>query len=205
MKYKAVGFDYGGVIGGVGSIGVNFTRQISELLKVDEDKYKEVYFSLNHKINTGEVATWKEFWKIFLDKFGKPEKLDEVVALSDETTRHWLQMDSNMLALIDTIRQTGFKTGLLSSATVDQGNIMRSKGLDKHFDVFHISAETKLMKPDPKAFVYFTDALGIKPRELIFIDDSEKSLSTAQECGFTPILFTGYESLTAKLKRSGIL
>jgi hypothetical protein len=34
---------------------------------------------------------------------------------------------------------------------------------------------------------------------MIFIDDSERSLSTAEQCGYTPILFTGYDELVEQL------
>lgn len=205
MRYKAVGFDYGGVIGGVGSIGVNFTRRISELLGVSEETYKEAYFSLNHKINTGEIANWREFWQLFLEKFGQPEKLGAVMALSEEATAHWGDMDKDMLRLIDELRQKGYKTGLLSNATTDNGAKMRAAGLDEHFDVFHISADIKLMKPNPKTFEGFVRELQVLPHELIFVDDSEKSLSTAEECGFTPLLFTDYGGLVVDLKKLGVL
>lgn len=82
---------------------------------------------------------------------------------------------------------------------------MRRQGLEKHFDVFQISAETKLMKPQPEAFRHFAEALGVSVTELVFVDDAEKSLSTATECGFTSILFTGKEDLIGQLQSFGIL
>jgi FMN phosphatase YigB (HAD superfamily) len=152
---KAVGFDYGGVIGGVGSTGVNFTKQISEILGVDEATYKDVYFGMNHKINTGEIESWHEFWKLFVDKIGKPEKYDAVLALSDEAERHLQIVDEKMLVLADHLRRKGYRVGLLSNTTAQNGKKMRGLGVDKHFDVFHISAETKLMKPSARAYLYF--------------------------------------------------
>ncbi|TAH33439.1 HAD family hydrolase [Candidatus Saccharibacteria bacterium] len=200
MKYKAIGFDYGGVIGGVNAIGTNFKQQVCELLDIDGDTYSNVYFAINHKINLGEIATWREFWTIFLEKTGKPERLEALMAVNDEAAKNLQIIDSKMPVLIDTLRELGFKTGLLSNTTVEGGEDMRAQGLDKHFDVFHISAETKLMKPDPEAFKRLTDDLGVKLDELIFIDDAEKSLSTAKECGFTPILFRDFDDLVRQLR-----
>ena len=60
------------------------------------------------------------------------------------------------------------------------------------------------VKPEPKAFNTFIKDLGVAMDELVFIDDSEKSLSTAKECGYTPILFKSYEQLIAALQQLGI-
>lgn len=205
MNIRAIAFDYGGVIGGVGSTGLNFTKQICEILGVDEATYKDVYFGMNYKINTGEIDNWHDFWKLFADKIGKPEKYDEIVALSDEADKHLQEVDQDMLALVDDLRQKGYKTGLLSNTTADNGRKMRALGVDKHFDVFHISAETKLMKPKPEAFKYLAEALGVQPSEMVFIDDAEKSLSTTEEVGFMPILYTNLEGVKAKLVQLGVL
>lgn len=204
-KYKAIGFDYGGVIGGVGSMGLNFTKRITEILGTDEQTYKDVYFSINYLINTGEIPTWREFWTVFLDKFGRPDKLEEVMTLSNKSGKLLEVVDDRMLQLVDELREKGFKTGLLSNTTKEAGTSMRANEVDRHFDTFHISAETKIMKPNPKAFQHLAEELGIEMRELIFVDDAEKSLSTAGECGFTPILFTSYEKLREKFKELRII
>ncbi len=204
-KIKAIGFDYGGVIGGVGTTGVNFTKQICEILEVDDSTYKDVYFGMNYKINTGEIDNWHEFWKLFVDKLGKPDKYEAVVALSDEADKHLQIVDQSMLTLVDTLRGKGYRTGLLSNTTADNGRKMRALGVDKHFDVFHISAETKLMKPSPNTFKHFAEALAVQPSELVFIDDAEKSLSTANDVGFVPVLFVSYDNVLEQLKEHKVL
>ena len=82
---------------------------------------------------------------------------------------------------------------------------MRADGLDKHFDVFIVSAEVGVMKPDPEIFNLFAERLGVTLPELVFIDDSKRSLSAAVECGFEPVLFESYEQLVQSLNKRGIL
>ena len=65
-------------------------------------------------------------------------------------------------------------------------------------------AVTGFVKPVQKAFTHLADELGAPINELIFIDDTPKSLSSALEVGFTPILFTGYEQLLNDLANLGI-
>lgn len=203
--YRAIGFDYGGVIGGVHTSGPSFSDKVCNLLGLDKATYREVYFSLNGKVNLGEIESWSEFWRLFLEKIGKPEKLAEIVALDEKEEQALQAIDPEMLGLVDEIRSSGYRTGLLSNNTIEGGKRMRTIGLNNHFDVFHISAETKLMKPDPEAFKSFTGDLAVNMHDLIFIDDSESSLSSAEECGYTPILFTDIGDLRAQLQGFGVL
>jgi putative hydrolase of the HAD superfamily len=200
MSYKAIGFDWGGVING--KPGKFFGQKVSVLLGTTHEKYLEAYFHHNKKINRGEV-TWEELWSLVLTELGQPEKVQEVMKISQEFNADSLNQD--VLGLVDKLRASNYKVGLLSNNTNEKATMMRKKGLDKHFDVFHISAETALVKPEPEAFQHLANDLGVEIDELVFIDDSEKSLSTSKECGFTPILFESYEQLVSELTKLGIL
>ena len=205
MNIQAIGFDYGGVIGGGGKLGKRFTQTMCEILEISKEEYDQVYFSHNHLINTGKVATWKEFWTIVLKLWGKSDKLDEVMNYSNSISSDYAAFDQKILALISTLRSHHLKTGLLSNATIENGKALRSKGLQKYFDTFYISAEVGYQKPDPKAFQLFAKNLGVSLNELVFIDDAQKSLSTAKECGYTPILYRSYEQLINELGALGVL
>ncbi len=61
------------------------------------------------------------------------------------------------------------------------------------------------MKPDPEAFYRFCELLKVEPHELIFIDDTKKSLETAPTVGYTPILFQDGASLRKELSALGVL
>ncbi len=203
-KYKAVGFDYGGVIGGGSKVGNDFNFEMCKTLGVTVEEYRDLYFSMNHLINTGRVETWEEFWPLFLEKLDKSEKLTEVLALKDKYAKLYIRMNGEVINLIDRLRKNSYKVGLLSNATLDNGIQMRERNLHKHFDAFHISAETGLQKPQPLAFELFANELGVKLPELIFVDDAEMSLSASKVCGFTPILFKNYDQLISDLEMLGV-
>jgi len=205
MHYKAIGFDYGGVIGGIHTSGPSFSDQVCTLLDIDKTTYNKVFFSLCRTIHLGEVATWREFLQILLDKLGQPEKLAEVIAINDKEEQALQVVSSTMLDLVDALHQKGYRTGLLSNNTLESGRTMRANGLNSHFDVFHISAETKLMKPDPETYQKFAQDLGVNMHDLIFIDNSQNNLSTADHCGYTPILFTSPDRLREQLHNVGIV
>lgn len=199
MTYKAIGFDWGGVLNG--KPGKFFGEAVSELLGIPHEKYLEAYFHHNKKINRGEV-TWEELWSLVLTELGQPDKVQTVMALSQEANVD--NLNQAVLGLVDGLRAAGYKVGLLSNNTHERAADMRESNLNGHFDVFHISAETGFVKPEPKAFQHLAQDLQVDIKELIFVDDSEKSLSTAGECGFTPILFEHYDQLMTALRQLGI-
>lgn len=199
MKYKAIGFDWGGVLNG--RPGRYFGESVSDLLGVTHEQYLESYFSHNKKVNRGEI-TRNELWELVLNQLGRPDKLNKVMTLSQQASADSLNQD--VLDLVDKLREAKYKVGLLSNNTSQKAEDMKRLGLDKHFDVFHVSALTGLVKPEPEAFTHLAQALDVNINELIFIDDSQKSLSTAKECGYTPILYDNYPALLKELERLGI-
>jgi putative hydrolase of the HAD superfamily len=200
MKYKAIGFDFGGVVRGVpGSV---FVEKVCKEIGVTKEQYQEAYFRHNKKVNRGEV-TWEELWKLVLTDLGCPDKVQAVMDISNASFND--KINTNILDLADDLRANGYRTGLLSNNTREAAQFMRDEGIDKHFDVMQISAETGLVKPESESFTHFAEELGVQPSEMIFIDDSEKSLSTSEEVGFAPLLFESYDQLVEQLKQLSIL
>lgn len=200
MIFKAVGFDYGGVLTGEASTVIS--KKIASLLGVTEDRYREVYYWHNRKVNLG-LINWRQLWETVLRDLGKSEKLDELLHLIGQSD--FRTLNGEILELISKIRSKGLKTGLLSNNTADAAAKMRQQGLARYFDVLNISVETGFVKPEPAAFEHFAEALRVTLPELIFIDDSQKSLSTAEQLGYHPILFKDYTSLVSELTKMGVL
>lgn len=199
--YQAIGFDYGGVI--AGRRGQNFNSAVCKYLGITEEQYKTIYFRHNQKVNTGQV-NWPKFWKIFLDDLGQPEKLSGLIEISDRENASLTILNQDVLQVAAALKSNGYKTGILSNNTQENAKIIHSQKLEAYFDVIHISAETGFVKPDAKAFQHLANALSTKLNELVFIDDSQNSLKTAHECGFTLVLFKNVSQLKTDLKQLGV-
>ena len=152
-------------------------------------------------MNNGQV-TGPELWRMVLTELGKDDQYDEFIEFQSRLPHH--EVHSNMLRLVDALRKNGYKVGLLSNNTLKAAKHIRATGLVDHFDVCVISAEVGMSKPDPKIFEYFFSRLGVSPEEAIFIDDAEKSLSTASEVGYHPVFFDSYEGLIHELGLLGV-
>lgn len=199
MNFKAIGFDYSGVIADIP--GSEFNKRVAELLSVDEKTFQDVYFEFNHLMNN-KILSCQDFWKKVTEELGAHDKYENLIKFIKELPRH--EINNQIIGLVDQLRVNGYKVGLLSNNDVTAANRFRETGLADHFDAVVVSAEIGYSKPHPKAFEIFIKQIGIMANELIYIDDTEKSLTTAKEVGYHPILFTNYDSLLYDLGVLGI-
>lgn len=68
-----------------------------------------------------------------------------------------------------------------------------------------ISAETAIMKPDPRIFAQACERFGVTPSEAFFVDDSAKNIASARALGFHVHHFTEPAALRPALEAAGLL
>ncbi len=68
-----------------------------------------------------------------------------------------------------------------------------------------ISAETAIMKPDPRIFAQACARFGVTADEALFVDDSEKNITSARALGFHVHHFTDPAALRPALEAAGLL
>ncbi|HLC70014.1 MAG TPA: HAD-IA family hydrolase [Patescibacteria group bacterium] len=198
-RFKAIGFDWGGVLY-IYSFKLYHTA--SEYLQLPLEQVREVYFKHNHLLNLAECDP-KDFWKIVFTELGRGEETDKFMKYINNMPLGAL--NHPMFSLVELIKKRGFKVGLLSNMSSLGALEIRSHGVEKIFEVVFFSVEEQLMKPDPRVYQSFAKRLGVEPNELIFIDDSAKSLESAPEVGYTPVLYEDMPSLLNRLVELEVL
>ncbi|HEX6555816.1 MAG TPA: HAD family phosphatase [Ktedonobacteraceae bacterium] len=83
-----------------------------------------------------------------------------------------------------------YQTALLSNSFVGA----RSREQDRyHFaemtDLIIYSHEVGIAKPERRIYELTCERLGVQPAEMIFLDDHERAVAAARECGIHAILF----------------
>ena len=68
-----------------------------------------------------------------------------------------------------------------------------------------VSADERLVKPDPRIYQVLLDRNGLDPSACIFIDDSEANVEAARQVGMTAHHFTNADTLRCDLARLGII
>lgn len=200
-NYKAVGFDYGGVLETYQN-PYPFEKAAS-IAGVTLDDYRREYLKRNHLSNVHNLD-WYEVIRQTFEALGTSlERQAEAVALL-RNHESGAVLNTELLAYIRELRAQGCKVGLLSNAWATRREIVEDNGVAALFDAVIISGEIGAQKPDREAFDPLFRALEVEPSELVFVDDSPFSLAKASEIGYTPILYKNNEQLFTDLQRVGI-
>ena len=98
---------------------------------------------------------------------------------------------------IDTMHQLvcwaadNYKVGLLTN--IMPGLLSGLKSLDKvpaiHYDAIVDSSELGVIKPEPEIYAIAEERAGVKPSEILFIDDTKANLMAAEERGWHVLWF----------------
>jgi putative hydrolase of the HAD superfamily len=73
---------------------------------------------------------------------------------------------------------------IVSDARPGLEGLYRRLGLHAYFQAFVISAVLGCRKPDPRMYRAGSDALGLSPRECVFVDDAPDLVAAAIELGY---------------------
>jgi epoxide hydrolase-like predicted phosphatase len=113
-------------------------------------------------------------------------------------------LDEELVKLIRRLRPR-YQTAIISNATdglrlalTDQFKIADA------FDLIVCSAEEKVMKPDPRIYLWTLERLGRAAAETVFIDDNADNIVGAQAVGMNTIHFNPQVDVVAKLEKLGV-
>ncbi|WP_086562623.1 HAD family hydrolase [Streptomyces africanus] len=87
--------------------------------------------------------------------------------------------------VLGTLRERGIPVGVVSNIGWDLRPVFREHGLDRYVDVYVLSYEHGIQKPDPRLFATACEALGADPRRTLMVGDDRGADggATALGCG----------------------
>ena len=134
-----------------------------------------------------------------------PERLhDAVRRLVGMWDRPILPVEG-MYELVEELRGMGYGIYLLSNASFRQHDYWPRVPASKFFDGTLISADVKLVKPQPEIYRLLCDKFSLVPEECVFIDDSTSNAEGAYFCGINALVFHGdAHEMRLKLNELGV-
>jgi 2-haloacid dehalogenase len=73
------------------------------------------------------------------------------------------------------------------------------------FRAIVLSAEVRLVKPDPRIFNYFCEKFSLRPEQIVYIDDLQHNVEAARTIGMRAMRFTDPASLRQELVQLRLL
>ncbi|MCC2321190.1 HAD family hydrolase [Cellulomonas xiejunii] len=115
------------------------------------------------------------------------------------------RIDDDVVRLAAELRALGRTTAILTNGSDTVHAELRALDFPPTFGRVFNSAEIGHAKPDPAAFHHVLEALGVRAREVFFIDDTPRNLTAAAGLGIVTHHFTDVPRLRAALVGAGIV
>jgi len=197
---KAIIFDVGGVL--LRTHNHSYRRTWEKKLGLKQWESEQIVFNseMGQKAQLGAISH-ADLWRWVGTRLGLVN--GDLTAFQHD---FWAG-DVLDMALVDLIRQAHgrYQTAIISNYHDD---LRRELTHDHHiadlFDEIVISAEEKVMKPNPQIYQTALTRLGRDPEEAVFIDDFQHNIKSAHEVGMHGIHFTPATNLKDELLALGI-
>ena len=196
MKFRAVFFDFGGVIQRTEYQAPR--QQLAQRFGMEyEDIDKLVFNSPSAvKATVGEVSE-KEHWKAIAQRL--KIKGDEIEKVEAEFFAGDM-VDLSILQYLQSLRPR-YKVGMISNAWSGMREYLVRQKIDSVFDTLTISAEVGVAKPDAKIYLLALEQAQVKASEAVFVDDVAKNIEACEKVGMKGILFKDPNESMKQLKK----
>jgi len=195
MPIKNVVFDLGRVLinWNPEKVAANFSTdpQLQKSI-CDNIFYHKNWEDLDEGLFTEEEA---------LDRFAKATNLSkkEIDELMEQGRKSFFVKQETLNELLRLKEK--YKIYCLSNMSIENWARIKSDfSFDKYFDGIVISAEVKLVKPDPAIYHHLLNQYKLIPEETIFIDDLSENIKTAEKLGIRGIRFDESEKCFEKIR-----
>jgi epoxide hydrolase-like predicted phosphatase len=211
MAIRAVVFDIGGILEIVPE-GGDPTRRFPDMIARWEERLGLAPGELDRRITAmderfsaagkdGAIGTCTE--EEWLAELGPATGMDQ--AQLDTFMRDFWDVycggpNTELIEYFKGLRPR-YRTALLSNSFVGARREEEARfGFAAMTDLIVYSHEEGMSKPDPRIYERAWQRLGVQPQEMIFLDDVERNILAARECGVHAILFQNNAQAIAEIE-----
>ena len=134
-----------------------------------------------------------------------PERLHAAAYILTDQWERPIQAIDGSYALVEELKNLGYGLYLLSNASYRQHDYWPLLPCSRFFDGTLISADVKLVKPQPEIYRLLFKKFSLKPEECFFVDDSPPNVEGALYCGMPGAVFNdGVPALRKALRAAGV-
>ncbi len=201
-KILAVLFDYGMVLSGEPDRAAK--ERMQSLLGADAESFRAVYWRYRDAYDRGTLNA-EAYWRAVAKELGRSVNEEMLRALCEADVEQWSQPNEAMIAWAAALQRAGVRTGVLSNL----GDAMEA-GVRARFDwmkgfAHHtFSHRLGMAKPDAAIYQHAAEGLGVKPEEILFVDDREENIAGARAAGMVAIQYGEHAAFVAAMREAGL-
>ena len=197
----AVILDYGLVLARCPTVE-EFGR-LAEMFNVSFDTFYELWEASRGPYDRSDL-TADEYWLKLAAQTGTALDREQIEMLRKIEVEIWTHPIPGMFDWVSQLRAAGFKTALLSNMPWDLVHHVRTNcRWMENFTFKTLSAEVRLIKPDPAIYEHTLHGLGASAAETLFVDDREPNIRAARALGMRAIQFLSISQLKGDLEALG--
>lgn len=164
---------------------------------------REIYLSLEWSMMDRGSLTDEKAGDIFEARL--PEHLKKYAHALTENWDRPIWPIPGMADLVKELKENGYGIYLLSNASFHQHDYWEKIPGWEFFDGTMISADERLVKPQPQLYLRLCSEYGLNAHECVFIDDSTPNVEGAVYSGMKGIVFhNDMAELREKLRSFGV-
>jgi epoxide hydrolase-like predicted phosphatase len=186
MPIRAVVFDIGGVLEFTPPLGM--AEKWEDHLGLGHGELPERLGAVFAAGNVGALTEAEIHERIGQILRLSPARVDALMA--DLWTEYLGTLNAELTAYLAGLRPA-YRTGIISNSFVGAREREQKRyGFERLTDEIIYSHEAGISKPDPRIYELACERLGIRPEEMIFLDDLTPNVDAARNLGAHGVLFT---------------
>ncbi len=201
LKISAIIFDYGLVLARCPTM--QEFGLMAKMFNVPYERFYELWENSRNPYDRGDI-TAEEYWHSLAARTNTSLDRGQIESLRKIEIEIWIHLDPRMLAWTEQLYAAGLKTAILSNMPLDLAEYVRKnfRWLDR-FAFKALSAEVRLIKPEPAIYEHTLHGLGVAAEQALFIDDRERNIEAARKLGIHGILYESFAQLKGDLGKMG--
>jgi putative hydrolase of the HAD superfamily len=187
-EIKAIIFDYGNVL--CEPQTPEDVQAIAAALGFAAGKFPAIYWRDRIAYDRDDMNA-AEYWNRVA---GRQLDAPEIGRLVDLDNKSWMHPREETIPWVEAAREKGLRTALLSNLPVPLRDALENDcPWLPRFDLRTYSCTVRTTKPDREIYDVCVRGLGVKPPEIVFLDDRPENIQAARQLGIHGLLFESPE------------
>ena len=198
---KAIIFDYGEVL--CLPPTPEEVEGSARILGISDDAFRDLWGRNRDLYDRGDLSP-EIYWRKLAEDAGAMLGPPQLQELSERDVAMWSRVNPAMVAWLETLSSEGIKTAVLSNMHIAM--VQHARRTFRWLELVHcttLSAEVRLIKPDPAIYELCLRGLDVAPSDSLLIDDRELNIAAARTMGMHAVQFQSMAQLRSELEQAG--
>ncbi len=199
IAVRGVIFDYGNVI--CHPQLPSDMESMARVAGIPLERFRELYWKFRLPYDRADLSG-EAYWQTVAREEQMHFSSRQIAELTELDTQGWARPNLETVKWLEHLHLAGLRLGLLSNMPSDLSrHLVSNGGWVRFFHHLTFSCDVRLAKPDPAIYAACLKPLGLRPEEVLFLDDLIPNIEAAKKIGLHGELFDTFERTTARLQK----